>query len=271
MSEGLDPLLVGVPVVVALGVGCQLLGPRLRLPPILLLLVVGFAAGNLGAVDTDALLGDALFPLVTLAVGVILFEGALTLDRRELTGPLRRPLRRLLTLTVLLTWAAGALLAWLVLGLDPQLAVLLGAILVVSGPTVVTPLLGFVGDVGRVGSLLKFEGILVDPVGAILAVLVFNGVLAGVRGQDTQGIVRAFGLTVGAGLLVGLLSAAVLVALLRLDGGPSSLDALLTLAAVLGSVVAAEALREEAGLVAVTVLGIALANQRVVDTARIEE
>lgn len=265
-----DPL-SQIATILVLGMGCQVLGPRLRLPPILLLLVVGFLAGLVGIVETDELLGELLFPAVSLAVGVILFEGGLTLELSELRGGLRSSLRRLLSIGVVVTLACVSAAAYLLLDLPGPLALLLGAVLVVSGPTVVSPLLDFVGDVGRVGTVLKFEGILVDPIGAIIAVLIFQGILAEAGNDDSAGVVGGFLVTVVVGAAVGLIGAAVLGAVLRIGRATPQLDAPVTLALVLAALAAAEALREESGLVAVTLMGIALANQKVVELARIEE
>lgn len=265
-----DPL-AQIALVLVLGMSCQVIGPRLRLPPILLLLVVGFLAGVLGLVNTDELLGELLFPAVSLAVGVILFEGGLTLELSELRGGLRTTLRRLLSIGVAVTFACAALTAYLLLDLPGSLAVLLGAVLVVSGPTVVSPLLAFVGDVGRVGTILKFEGILVDPIGAIIAVLIFQGILAEASNDSSASVVGGFLLTVGVGGAVGVVGAVALGAVLRMGRATPQLDAPVTLALVLAALAVADALRDESGLVAVTLMGIALANQKVVELARIEE
>lgn len=265
----LDPV-AAIAIVILLGVVAQVLAPRFRLPAILLLLVVGFLAGTVGAVETDDLLGELLFPVVSLAVGVILFEGGLTLDLRQLRGGLRRPLRRLLTIGVIVTWALVSLAGVALLDLPVELAVLLGAVLVVSGPTVVIPLLEFVGPVGRVGPLLRFEGILVDPIGAILAVLVFEGILARAEGGQTSGIVASFLLSIGIGAVVGIAAAGALLLVLKGAQNPS-LDAPVTLALVLGALALSDHLSEESGLVAVTLMGVALANQRWISIERIEE
>ncbi len=265
-----DPL-AQISVVVLLGIACQVLGPRVRLPPILLLLVVGFLAGVINVVDADELLGDLLFPVVSLAVGIILFEGGLTLQVAHLRGGLHRTLHRLLSIGVLVTLACVAAAAYLLLELPATLAVLLGAVLVVSGPTVMTPLLSFVGDVGRVGTILRFEGILVDPIGAILAVLIFKGILAGAAHDEPLLVTGGFLVTVGAGLLVGIVGAGALAAVLRLGRATPHLDAPVTLAMVLAALAAADALRDESGLVAVTVMGVALANQKAIELRRIEE
>ena len=169
-----EPLL-GLGIIVALGIGAQWLASRLGIPSILCLLVVGLLAGPVaGLIDPDALLGDLLFPLVSLLVAVILFEGGLNLRVSEVRG-VRKVVRRLISVGVLLTWALTSLAAYLLLGIGVQLSVLLGAILVVSGPTVVLPLLEHARPAERLNSVLKWEGILVDPIGAILGRARFSG------------------------------------------------------------------------------------------------
>src|SRR5690606_9764161 len=126
----------------------------------------------------DALLGDLLFPIVSLSVGVILFEGGLSLKLEDLrhTGSV---IRNLITVGALVTWVLTTAAAYFILGLNLALAVQLGAVLVVTGPTVIGPLLRHVRPSGQVGSILRWEGILIDPVGATLAVLVFDAILIG--------------------------------------------------------------------------------------------
>ncbi len=126
---------------IVLGIAAQWLAWRLKIASILLLLLVGFLAGPVtGLVDPDKLLGDLLPPLVSLAVALILYEGGLTLrfgDLREAGGVVWR----LITIGGAITWLLGAGSAWFILGLSPALSILLGAVLVVSGPTVIGPLL----------------------------------------------------------------------------------------------------------------------------------
>jgi NhaP-type Na+/H+ or K+/H+ antiporter len=175
--------LAGVPL---LGFLAQWLAWRLRLPAILLLLAFGIILGNFflpdamlaeltGADESVKSLVESrlLFPLVSLSVAIILFEGGLTLELKELktSGTV---VARLVTVGALVSWALTALVARLVLGIDVRLAVLLGAILVVTGPTVVTPLLRHIRPARRIGSIAKWEGIVIDPIGALLAVLVFE-------------------------------------------------------------------------------------------------
>ena len=174
-----DQLLVGLAAIAVLGVGAQWLAWRLRLPSILLLLGVGFVAGPVtGFIDPDALFGDLLFPLVSLSVGLILFEGGLSLQSRDLRA-MGASVWSLVTIGALITWAMAAWGAERILGLEPGTALLLGAILVVTGPTVVGPLLRHVRPVGTVARVAQWEGIVIDPIGAALAVLVYEALPVG--------------------------------------------------------------------------------------------
>ncbi len=143
----------------------------------------GIVAGPVtNFLDPDLLFGDLLLPLVSISVAIILFEGGLSLsiaDLREIGGVVRN----LVTVGVLVTWSVSTAAAYFILHLDFPLAVLLGSILVVTGPTVNTPLLRHVRPVGQVGEVLKWEGILGDPIGALLAVLVYEAILAGASGR----------------------------------------------------------------------------------------
>jgi NhaP-type Na+/H+ or K+/H+ antiporter len=130
-----DQILLGLGLTLVLAVGSQLLASRLRFPVIIVLLVVGFAAGAATPlVNPNSLLGAAFQPLVSLAVAVILYDAGLSLDVRRLTGQPRRVVTRLLVLGIPLTWAVGALVARPLLRLSWDAAVMLGAILVVPSP-----------------------------------------------------------------------------------------------------------------------------------------
>lgn len=173
-------ILIGLTVIVVLAVAGQSLGQRLGIPAILVLLVLGMVAGPFtGLLDPDAILGDLLFPLVSLSVGLILFEGGLLLRFKDLTTEASSVVRRLLSLGVLVTWLGAAAAGVVVLGLSPSVSAVLGALLTVSGPTVVLPLLSYIRPSGNVEAVLRWEGIFVDAIGASLAVLVFDAVLAG--------------------------------------------------------------------------------------------
>ena len=263
--------LVQLALVAVVGLGAQLLAWHLRLPSILLLLVSGFLLGPVfGLISPGSLLGEALFPLVALSVGIILFEGGLTLKVKELSasGPV---VSRLISVGALATWVVAALGARYVLGFDWPLAILSGAILIVTGPTVVGPLLRQIRPKGRAGTILKWEGILIDPVGAVLAVLVFEIIALGggvsVPGCVLWGVIR----TLAVGIVLGLLGAAVLVALMRRHLIPDYLQSGVTLMLVVGFFTLGDLLAAEGGLLTVTLMGIVLANQTYVSVHHIIE
>ncbi len=257
-----DPLF-GLTSILVLGVLAQWLAWRLRLPSILLLLLFGFIVGPLtGILNPTALLDDLLFPLVSLSVAVIIFEGGLSLEFAEVRET-RRVVRRLISLGVLVTWVIAALAAYWILKLELSLAILLGALLTVSGPTVVTPLLRHVRATDRVSSALKWEGILVDPVGATLAVLVFEAVIAG-HGVASLPLAIGTGVlkTLLVGSITGLVGAVILYVPLRRYWIPDHLQSPMVLMVMIASFVTANILQEESGLLTATVMGIFFANQR---------
>ena len=253
--------LVGLTSIVFLGLLAQWLAWRTRLPAILLLLIFGFAAGATQLFDSDQLMGDLLFPVVSLSVALILFEGGLSLRLSELRE-IHQAVRNLITVGAAVTWGTTALAARFILELDWAYAILLGAILIVTGPTVVGPLLRHVRPLARVGSLAKWEGITIDPIGAILAVLVFEAILLREEGQ--LGWTSVFGLFEPflAGLVLGVIGAAFVYLMLKNYWLPDFLHSAFTLAVVVTAFTAANLLAGEAGLVTVTVMGVALANQR---------
>lgn len=266
----IEPL-IQLTLVAVVGLGAQLLAWHLRLPSILLLLLSGFLLGPvLGLITPDALLGETLFPLVSLSVGLILFEGGLTLKLKELpaSGPV---VARLISVGALATWIVAALGARFVLGLDWALAILFGAILIVTGPTVVGPLLRQIRPKGRAGTILKWEGILIDPVGAVLAVLVFEIIALGGSVSVPGFVLLGVGRSLLVGVVLGLLGAAVLVALMRRHLIPDYLQSGVTLMLVVGFFTLGDLLAAEGGLLTVTLMGIALANQTYVPVRHIVE
>ncbi|MBE0594199.1 MAG: sodium:proton antiporter [Gemmatimonadales bacterium] len=265
----MEHLLIGLATIIVLGMGAQWLSWRLRLPAILFLLIVGFLAGPVaGIIEPDALLGDLLFPIVSLSVAVILFEGGLSLDIAELRV-IGRAVRGLITIGVLLTWWLSAALAHWLLGLDLALAALFGAVLVVTGPTVIIPLLRHIRPKARIGSTVKWEGIVNDPIGAILGVLVFEAIVAG--GVESglaavlAGMLRAT--VVGGGL--GLAAAGLVVVLLKRYWMPDYLQSPASLAIVVLVYAVSNMAQPESGLLAVTAMGAALASQRFVSVKTI--
>ncbi len=254
--------IVAVAGIGVLGAACQWFAWRLRLPAILFLLLSGIAVGPVaGWLAPDAVFGDLLFPLVSLAVGVILFEGALTLRFSEIAG-LEKVVRRMVTTGLLATWIVIAVAARLLVGLSWELATLFGAIMVVTGPTVIAPMLRTVRPTARVASILRWEGIVIDPVGALLAVLVFQFILSTGGGAAVGQAALDFLSMVVVGSAVGLAAGFLLGEALRRDWIPEYLYNVVTLALVFGAFAGSNVIEAEAGLLAVTVMGIYLANRK---------
>lgn len=268
MTEHLMLQLTGI---IVLGISAQWLAWRIRFPAILLLLLTGLVAGPVsGWLKPDVLFGALFTPLVSLSVAIILFEGGLSLkvaDLRQVGGVVRN----LLSIGALATWLISAGAAWLILGFDKALAVLLGAILIVTGPTVIGPLLRHVRPAGQVGSILRWEGIVIDPIGAILAVLVFEAILAEELREAATSAVLVVLKTVVIGGGFGVVGAGIIMLLLRRYWVPDFLQNPVTLMLVLSSFTVSNALQEESGLLTVTVLGIILANQNSVPVKHIVE
>ncbi len=252
------PLALILAALFGLGAVCQWLAWRLRLPAILFLLLCGLALGpGLGWLDPDAMLGELLFPLVSLGVAVILFEGSLTLRWREARGA-GRMILHLSSIGVLVTWGTLAAAAHYIVGLNWSVALLFGAIGSVTGPTVVMPMLRSIRPSARVANVLRWEGILVDPIGALLAVLVYAVIASG---QQTDSL-RVFALAIGAGVVCGGAGAWFLGTALRHHWFPEYLVNYVSLALVLVTFTVANQIEHESGLLAVTIMGLILANMR---------
>lgn len=260
-----DEILRSIGVVLLLGIGAQWLAWRLRLPSILLLLIAGFVGGPvLGWVRPDAFLGDLLMPFVSVSVALILFEGGLTLKLSEWRA-VGGVVRNLVTGGALVSWFGATLAARWLLGWGWELATLCGSILVVTGPTVIMPLLRQVQPSRNLASILKWEGILIDPLGALLALLVFEAILARNLADVPAEAATAFALTVVVGLALGGAGAWLLMAGFRRYLVPDYLQNPVALTTVVGLFVASNLLRHESGLLTATVMGILLANQKAVD------
>lgn len=263
-----DPV-TGLAVALALGVACVAASERLKVPAIITLLIAGLAVGPVfDIVDPDALYGELLFPAVSAAVGILLFEGGLSLRWRELGG-IGVVLVRLLTVGVAVAGVLGAVAAWGVGRLPLGPAALFGAIMVVTGPTVIIPMLRHARLRPRVAGLLRWEGIFVDPIGAILAVVVLEVLVQ--RDGGAWEVAAAVTAATVSGAAVGILASLLLTQVLHRGLVPDHLRNAVALATVLGSLAAANAIFHEAGLVATTVLGVVLANQRLVRIQSIVE
>jgi NhaP-type Na+/H+ or K+/H+ antiporter len=248
--------------VVVLSFAVTWLGERARVPVILPLLVTGFLIGPVfGLVNPDELLGDLLAPAVSIAVGLILFEGGLSLRLREMEGQ-QRVLWLLVTVGVLITWAVGAVITSIFTDLSGGMAVLTGSILVVSGPTVIGPLLALVRPSRSVASILKWESIVIDPIGALLAVITFEILLlGGAQNAPGGGIVVDMIQFTLVGVVVGAVIAFAASEALRHHWVPEHLQPLFGLSIALLAFMIADSLVAESGLLATTVLGFTLANQ----------
>ncbi|MEO0435473.1 MAG: sodium:proton antiporter [Pseudomonadota bacterium] len=251
-----ENLLYTLAAVLVLGVGAQWLAWRLKLPSILPLLILGIVAGPVtGLLEPDEIFGPILFPMVSLGVALVLFEGGMTLRFRDLQGHGS-------AVTNLVSW--GALLNWLLIaagchfiaGLAGDLSMLFAALVIVTGPTVINPLLRTMRAENSVSQVLRWEGILIDPVGALLAVLVFQYLLTG------QNSFWLFASSVTAGTLTGLAGAWSLGQVLRKHWVPEYLLNVLTLAWVVFTFALSDALSHESGLLAVTIMGVWLGNMK---------
>jgi NhaP-type Na+/H+ or K+/H+ antiporter len=248
-------------LILVAGMFAQWFAWRIQVPSIIALLIAGLLLGPVtGVIQPDELLGGTLFPLVSLAVALILFEGGLDLPPRELrnTGP---AVRRLISIGAVVTFLVSWYGAREIFDISNQAAILLGAVLVVTGPTVVGPLLRFVRPTGTVGPILRAEGVLIDPIGATAALIAFEIVITDAPDEALLTVFGVVLLTVAAGAGIGLASALVLDTALRRFLIPDQLTVPVTLAVVVGAFVVTNEVQEEAGLLTVTVMGMYLARR----------
>lgn len=261
----------GIAGIVLVGFLCQWLAWRIKLPAILFLLLSGIVLGPVtGWLSPDLLFDDMLFPMVSLAVAVILFEGSLTLEFHQIRD-VSRAVRRLVSVGATITWVLLALSSHWLLKLDWAMAWLFGALVVVTGPTVIVPLLRSVRPNARVSNVLRWEGILIDPIGALLAVLVYEWIAVSHSAPAAMfgHTLLLFGKLIAVGSGIGLLFGAALGLALRRRWLPSLLESLAALALVLFAFTMSSQLAQESGLLAVTVMGIYLANQKDINTKQI--
>jgi CPA1 family monovalent cation:H+ antiporter len=247
------------------GFACNWLAWRLHLPAILFLLLAGVLAGPVtGLLRPDELFAGLLTPMVSVAVAIILFEGSLTLRLREIRGH-GTVVSNLVSFGVAVTWLASGLTAYYVLGWDPLLAALFGAIVTVSGPTVTMPILRAIRPSSNVSSVLRWESILIDPLGAILALIVFDIIITLQSNSSLTHVAQILGLIIVVGFVLGALGGWLYGLLLRHRQIPDLLREYSALAAVMAVFSLAEYLQSESGFLAVTVMGIWLANMKNVE------
>jgi len=247
-------------IAIAAGVACQAVARRVRVPGIILLLGTGLLLGAAGlAWISPERLGEDLFALVQAAVAIILFEGGLNL-RLDLLMHSQRVLRRLLTVGAGITVLGAGFGAYALLGWAPPLAALFASLVVVTGPTVIAPLVRELRVQERVGSLLEAEGVLIDPIGALFAVMVLEIVLAPAIMTLASGtLALAMRLALGAALGAGV--GALLAWLLRSEWLPEGMGNITTLSAVLLLFEGCEALLQHSGLLSVVIAGGVVGNR----------
>jgi CPA1 family monovalent cation:H+ antiporter len=259
MNETITIALAGI---LLLTLFCQWIAWWVRLPSILFLLVVGLVIGPItGLFNPDEIFKQTLSPFISISVAIILFEGSLSLNYREIK-PHLSAVGRLLTLGVFFTSASAAVAVHYLFGVSYQVAILFGVIISVSGPTTITPLLRSIRPTDNVRNILRWEGIIIDPIGALLAVLVFNYIFISLNGGDASDaytillghIVIGVGIGIGLGYAMGLL--------LRNHLIPEYLQNVATLSLVVLTYAAANHFDEGSGLLGVTLMGITLANMR---------
>ena len=257
-----NEILISLTGIGVLGILCQWFAWWARLPAILFLLLAGIIIGPLtGLLHPDALFGEILFPLVSLSVAVILFEGSLTLRFDEIKG-LGPVVRNLISIGALITWCITAVAAQYLLGFPAELAWLFGAVVVVTGPTVILPMLRTVRPNARIANILRWEGIVIDPLGALLAVLVFEFIISSQSGDAMEKVMLSFGSVVVSGTIIGFISAHALGVVLRHHLIPEYLRNVFSLILVFAVFTLSDVIEHESGLLAVTVMGITLANMK---------
>ena len=260
--------------IIVFGIFAQWIAWRMRIPAIFPLILLGLFLGPLSTLfleqqwinPENIFAGKTMYYFVSLSVGVILFEGGLTLKFKEVRQ-IAGVVRNLLIIGSVIMLLGGALAAHYFLDMDYRVGLLFGSLIIVTGPTVIAPILQSVRPNRNVSTILKWEGIIIDPIGALVAVLVYELFFVasmGVGGHHdvglTQMALKTFFLTVCVGSFFGLFSGWALNTLLRKNLIPHFLINVLSLAFVIFAFAGADALQPESGLLSVTVMGIFLAN-----------
>jgi len=248
-----------------IGLLCQWLAWRLRLPAILFLLLVGIIVGPVtGILDPQKLLGDLLFPLISLAVAVILFEGSFTLNFKEIKG-VSNSVWSIVSVGALISWGITSAAAHWLLQFDWPLALLFGSLTVVTGPTVIVPLLRTVRPNTKLSNVLRWEGILIDPLGALFVVMVYEFIVSSSEAHSLQ----VFALIIAVGFGFGIASGVAVAYFLRKSLIPEYLQPFAVLSVVLGVFALSNTIESESGLLTVTVMGMWLANAKEVNIRHI--
>lgn len=253
-----DLMLIG-----ALGVGSQWLGWRFRIPAIVVMSIVGLLVGPIfGVLQPAEDFGELFKPIVSIAVAIILFEGSLSLDFREVRG-LQRPVFRIVTIGAFLAWLLGSLAAHYVAGLSWAVAFVIGGLFIVTGPTVILPLLRQAKLKPRPAAILKWEGIIVDPFGALLAVFAFE-IIDFLMADDVTGnaLLMFFAASAFAGV-IGYVLGKGLGWMFEHGHVPEFLKSPVMFTVVIFCFTIADEIAHETGLLAVTAMGMTLANMHI--------
>ncbi|MEM9819931.1 MAG: sodium:proton antiporter [Bacteroidota bacterium] len=266
--------------IIILGIFAQWLAWRIKLPAILPLILIGLVVGPISTFWTEdgqkwiepiyqesinhgLFPGNSLFYFVSLAIGIILFEGGLTLKRQEIkeVGP---SILRLISLGSMITFVGAGLATHFIMGLNWDISFLFAALIIVTGPTVIAPILQNVPLTRNVATVLKWEGILIDPIGALVAVLVYEFIVSGGGGVHFTGhALLTFFRIILIGLAMGSLAALALYQFIKREWVPHYLLNVFTLALVLLVFVVSDVLEHECGLLSVVVMGMFLGNLNV--------
>jgi len=262
--------------IIILGIVAQWVAWRLKLPAILPLILIGLLVGpisTLYTVDGEKIIepiwngtkglfpGDSLYYFVSLAISIILFEGGLTLKRSEIvtTGPV---ISKLITLGSAVTFFVAGIATHYIFGLSWPMSFLFSALIIVTGPTVITPILRNIPLKKEVSAILKWEGILIDPIGALVAVLVFEFISIQGAQDFTQTALIAFGKILLYGFSFGFTFAHALVFAIKKQFIPHYLLNVVALSTVLLVFVISDFLAHESGLLAVVVMGMVMGNSK---------
>ncbi len=262
--------------IIILGIFAQWIAWRMRVPAILPLIIIGLIVGPLSTLFTDdhskwiepiydadtevgIFPGQILFYFVSLAIGIILFEGGLTLKLKEIRG-LRNVITKLISVGALVTFIGAGIAAHYIMSLNWSISFLFAGLIIVTGPTVIAPILRNVPLNRNIGTVLKWEGILIDPIGALVAVLVFEFISSGEDNHFTSHALVQFSKTVIVGASIGFTAAYALAFLIKQKLVPHYLLNVFTLALVLGVFIASDQMVSESGLLAVVVMGMVLGN-----------
>ena len=265
----MNELLISLALIPILGILSQWLAWRLHLPSIIILLFAGFLVGPVfGVLNTDVVFGDLLYPLVSLLVSVIVFEGGLNLRIKDLKN-IGRPLLNLVLIAPILTIGFMYLLTHYVLQLPSNVSLMFSALMVITGPTVIIPILRHIKVSPKMSALIRWEGILIAPIGTILIVLVYQSVF--ISSEPVIEIIAYTLLkTIGVGIILSISVAYIMITFFKRNWVPDFLQELITLMLVLATFICSNAIQPDSGVLTVVLLGIVLANQKMVSLQHIK-